>query len=79
MQYPVNQRVNQKFDQRLAKSHLPRQYLDIALVRGQYLDIALEAGQYKIYCPAKAFDLPTQSVTSSVKPKENEGISAIEW
>ena len=44
--------IDQKFDQRLAKSHLPR----------QYLDIALEAGQYKIYCPAKAFYLPTQSV-----------------
>ena len=29
----------------------------------QYLDIALVAGQYKIYYPAMAFDLPTQSVT----------------
>ena len=29
----------------------------------QYLDIALVAGQYKIYCPAMAFDPPTQSVT----------------
>ena len=63
----MDQRVDQKIDQRLAKSHLPRQYLDIALVRGQYLDIALEAGQYKIYCPAKAFDLPTQSVTYGFK------------
>ena len=32
-------------------------------VPGQYLDIALIAGQYKIYCPAMAFDPPTQSVT----------------
>ena len=63
MQCTVDQRVDQKIDQRLAKSHPPGQYLDIALVRGQYLDIALEAGQYKIYCPAKAFDPPTQSVT----------------
>ena len=31
-------------------------------VPGQYLDIALVAGQYKIYFPAMAFDLPTQSV-----------------
>ena len=46
---PANQRVDQKIDQRLAKSHPPRQYLNIALVRGQYLDIALKAGQYKIY------------------------------
>ena len=63
MQCPVDQRVDQKFNQRLAKNHLPRQYLDIALVQWQYLDIALEAEQYKIYCPAKAFDLPMQSVT----------------
>ena len=29
------------------------------------IDIVLVActGQYKIYCPTKAFDLPTQSVT----------------
>ena len=40
-------------DQKITESHLP----------GQYLDIALAAGQYKIYCPALAFDLPTQSVT----------------
>ena len=60
-------------DQKKTKSHLPGQYLDIALVPGQYLDIALipgqyldialAAGQYKIYCPALAFDPPTQSVT----------------
>ena len=31
-------------------------------VSGQYLDIALVVGQYKIYCPAMAFDPPTQSV-----------------
>ena len=61
--YTADQRVDQKIDQRLAKSHPPEQYLDIALVRGKYLDIALEAGQYKIYCPAKAFDPLTQSVT----------------
>ena len=59
----MDQRVDQKIDQRLAKSHVPGQYLDIALVQGQYLDIALEAGQYKICCPAGALDLPTQSVT----------------
>ena len=39
--------------QRITESHFP----------GQYLDIALVTGQYKIYCPAMAFDLPTQSVT----------------
>ena len=60
-------------DQKKTKSHLPGQYLDIALVSGQYLDIAqkqgqypdiaLAAGKYKIYCPALDFDLPTQSVT----------------
>ena len=50
-------------DQKKTKNHLPGQYLDIALVPGQYLDIALAAGQYKIYCPALAFDPPTQSVT----------------
>ena len=50
-------------DQKKTKSHLPGQYLDIALVPGQYLDIALAAGKYKIYCPALAFDPPTQSVT----------------
>ena len=32
LQYPIDQRVDQKFNQRLAKSHLPGQYLDIALV-----------------------------------------------
>ena len=50
---PYRSRLDQKFNQRLAKSHLP----------GQCLDIALEPGQYKMYCPAKAFDLPMQSVT----------------
>jgi len=55
--------ADQKIDQRLAKSHLPGQHLDIALVRGQYLDTALEAGQYKMYCPAKTFDPPMQSIT----------------
>ena len=38
------------------------QYLNIALIPGQYLGIALVAGQYKIYCPAMAFDPPTQSI-----------------
>ena len=37
--------------------------MDIPLIPGQYPDIALVAGQYKMYCPAPAFDLPTQSVT----------------
>ena len=50
-------------DQKITETHPPGQYLDIALFPGQYLDIALAAGQYKIYCPALAFDLPTQSVT----------------
>ena len=50
-------------DQKITESHLPGQYLDIALFPGQYLDIALAAGQYILYCPALAFDLPTQSVT----------------
>ena len=58
VQCSVDQRVDQKIDQRLAESHLPGQYLDIALVRGQYLDIALEVGQYKIYCPAKPLICP---------------------
>jgi len=34
--YTTDQRVDQKFDQRLAKSHPPGQYLDIALEVGQY-------------------------------------------
>ena len=55
-------------DQKITESHLPGQYLDIALLPGQYLDIALAAGQYKIYCPALAFDLPTQSVTYAYIP-----------
>ena len=38
-------------------------YIYIYIVQGQYLDIALKAREYKIYCPAKAFDLPMQSVT----------------
>ena len=58
---PSDERLDQKVDERMTENHLPGQYLDIALTAGQYLDIALEAGQYKIYCPAKAFDLPTQS------------------
>ena len=49
MQQPTDQSVGQRKD-------VPGQYLDIALVAGQYK-------QYKIYCPAMAFDLPTQSVT----------------
>ena len=53
-------------DQKITESYLPGQYLDIALFPGQYLDIALAAGQYKIYCPALAFDPPTQSVTYQV-------------
>ena len=56
MQQPTDQSVDQRKD-------VPGQYLDIALVPRQYLDIALVAGQYKIYFPAMAFDLPTQSVT----------------
>ena len=55
MQQPTDQSVDQRKD-------VPGQYLDIALVPRQCLDIALVAGQYKIYCPAMAFDLPTQSV-----------------
>ena len=51
VEQPSDQRLDQKVDERMTENHLP----------GQYLDIALEAGQYKIYCPAKAFDPPTQS------------------
>ena len=40
--------TDQQIDQRLAKSYLP----------GQYLDIALKAGQYKIDYPAKALIRP---------------------
>ena len=71
VEQPSDQRLDQKVDERMTENHLPGQYLDIALAAGQYLDIALaagqyldialEAGQYKIYCPAKAFDPPTQS------------------
>ena len=57
-------------DQKITESHLPGQYLDIALLPGQYLDIALAAGQYKIYFPALAFDLPTQTVTYLFKPPD---------
>ena len=56
MQQPTDQCVGQGKD-------VPGQYLDIALILGQFLDIALVAGKYKIYCPAMAFDPPTQSVT----------------
>ena len=56
MQQPTDQSVDQRKD-------VPGQYLDIALVPGKYLDISVVAGQYKIYSPAMAFDLPTQSVT----------------
>ena len=51
VEQPSDQRLDQKVDERMTENHLP----------GQYLDIALEARQYKIYCPAKAFDPPTQS------------------
>ena len=60
MQQPTDQNVGKRRD-------VPGQYLDIALVPGQYLDIALVVGQYKIYCPAMAYDPPTQSVTLYVK------------
>ena len=33
----------------------------------QWILPAREAGQYKIYCPANAFDPPTQSVTFIIK------------
>ena len=61
VEQPSDQRLDHKVDERMTENQLPGQYLDIALAAGQYLDIALEAGQYKIYYPAKAFDLPTQS------------------
>ena len=70
MQQPTDQSVGQRKDvpgQYLDIALLPGQYLDIALLPGQYLDIALVAGQYKVYCPAMAFDPPTQSVTLHVK------------
>ena len=47
MQQPTDKSVGQRKD-------VPRQYLD---------NIALVAGYYKIYCPAMAFDPPTQSAT----------------
>ena len=56
MQQLTDQSVGQRKD-------VPGQYLDIAFIPRQYLDIALVAGKYKIYCPAMAFDPPTQSVT----------------
>ena len=55
-------------DQKITESHLPGQYLDIALLPRQYLDIPLVAGQYKIYkINYIAFDLPTQSVIITYK------------
>ena len=56
MQQPTDESVDQRKD-------VPGQYLDISLIPRQYLDIALVAGKYIIYCPAMAFDPPTQSVT----------------
>ena len=53
-------------DQKITESHLPGQYLDIALFPGQYLDIYCPGSRTiysKIYCSALAFDIPTQSVT----------------
>ena len=68
MQQPTNQSVDQRKD--VAGQFVPRQYLDTALV----------AGQYKIYCPAMAFDLPTQSVTyiytHTVGPRLSEHLCA---
>ena len=43
--------ADQRVDQRLTESHLPKQYLDIALT------------PRAIYCSAKVFDPPTQSGT----------------
>ena len=59
MQQPTDQSVDLRKD--VPRQY--RQYLDIALIPRQHLDTALVAGQYKIYCPAMAFDLSTQSVT----------------
>ena len=67
MKVLLQQPTDQSIGQRMGESHLPGQYLDIALILGQYLDnyiaLGLVAGQCKIYWPAKAIDLPTQSVT----------------
>ena len=48
----MQQLTDQSVDQR---KDVPRQYLDIVLVAGQYI--------YMMFCPAMAFDPPTQSVT----------------
>ena len=53
----LQQPTDQSVGQRIGESHFPEQYHP-----HQYLDIALVAGQYKIYYPAMAFDLPTQSI-----------------
>ena len=44
----LDERLNQKVDQNITESHLPRQYLNIALLPWQYLE-------YKIYFPALAY------------------------
>ena len=51
LQHPKDQSVDQR-------NYLPGQYI-------QY--IALVSGKYKKYCPALAYDLPTQSGTYSHK------------
>ena len=60
MQQPTDQSVVQRKD-------VLGKYVDNALVPRQYLDITLVAGWCKIYCPAMAFDPPTQSVTLYLK------------
>ena len=56
VQHPKDQSVDQR-------NHHPGQYIYIALVPSRAIYIALVAGKYKKYCPAMAFDLPTQSGT----------------
>ena len=55
-------------NQKITKSYLSRQYLDIAIFPGQYLDVALVA----VYFPALSFDPPTQSVATSINVTYDE-------
>ena len=53
-------------DQKITESHLPGQYLDIALSRA-----------ISRYCPVLAFDPPTQSVTFNTYTTGTSGLPDI--
>ena len=58
MQYPKDQSVDQR-------NHLPGQYIYCpgSFPGNIYTALVADAGKYKKYCPALAFDPPTQSGT----------------